>query len=217
MIAAAQSPVNSPTTYHKFMSPLPQFALTLLGILFCAGDVAALSFLLTWQERAASPAARRQRLVRGVLPATTARPATACLHAAHVAVGPALTRPLTLAVLRNDWKRLLPPWPVVPPRLWLTGAGTGLVALSPVFSQEIWTHPRPAQEWSWVALALLLLAGGAQSIAVLLRWPAAYTGPAWMRVVVRTAALGSGIGITILMLLLIAASSTMALAMLLIH
>jgi len=52
------------------MTLLPQFALTLVGLLFCAGDVAALGFLLTWQERAASPAARRQRWLRGVLPAT---------------------------------------------------------------------------------------------------------------------------------------------------
>jgi hypothetical protein len=47
---------------------LPQFAFTFLGLLFCAGDVAALGFLLTWQERAPSPALRRLRLLRGVLP-----------------------------------------------------------------------------------------------------------------------------------------------------
>ena len=51
------------------MTFLPQIALTLLGILFCAGDLAALGFVLTWQERAPSPATRRQRLLRGVLPA----------------------------------------------------------------------------------------------------------------------------------------------------
>ena len=52
------------------MTSFPQFALTFLGLLFCVGDVAMLGFLLTWQERAPSPAMRRQRLVRGVLPAT---------------------------------------------------------------------------------------------------------------------------------------------------
>ena len=52
------------------MISFPQLALTLLGLLFCAGDVAALGFLLSWQERAASPDARWRRLVRGVLPAT---------------------------------------------------------------------------------------------------------------------------------------------------
>jgi hypothetical protein len=51
------------------MTFLPQIVLTLLGILFCAGDLAALGFVLTWQERAPSPATRRQRLLRGVLPA----------------------------------------------------------------------------------------------------------------------------------------------------
>ena len=51
------------------MAAFPQFALTLLGLLFCATDVVLLGLLLTWQERAASSALRRQRLLRGVLPA----------------------------------------------------------------------------------------------------------------------------------------------------
>ena len=52
------------------MASISQFALTLLGVLFCVGDVVALGVLLTWQERAATPSDRWQRLVRGVLPAT---------------------------------------------------------------------------------------------------------------------------------------------------
>ena len=52
------------------MISVSQLALTLLGLLFCAGDVAALGLLLAWRERAASPDARWRRLVRGVLPAT---------------------------------------------------------------------------------------------------------------------------------------------------
>ncbi|WP_210520523.1 hypothetical protein [Hymenobacter terricola] len=52
------------------MTSLPPFFLTFLGVLFCFGDVAALGFLLTWQERAATPSLRWRRLVRGVLPAT---------------------------------------------------------------------------------------------------------------------------------------------------
>ncbi len=47
---------------------LSQLLLTFLGLLFCAGDVAILGVLLTWQERAPSPDARRHRLVRTVLP-----------------------------------------------------------------------------------------------------------------------------------------------------
>jgi hypothetical protein len=50
------------------MNNLPQFALTLLGFLFCVGDVAMLGYLLTWQERAASPGGRLRRLWRGVVP-----------------------------------------------------------------------------------------------------------------------------------------------------
>ena len=52
------------------MTSLSQFAFTLLGVLFCLGDVAMLGVLLTWQERAATPADRWRRLVRGVLPGT---------------------------------------------------------------------------------------------------------------------------------------------------
>ena len=52
------------------MASLPQFFLTFLGLLFCVSDVVALSFLLTWQERAASPDARHKRWLHRVLPAT---------------------------------------------------------------------------------------------------------------------------------------------------
>lgn len=52
------------------MNFFPAFALILVGVLFCAGDVAALGYSLSWQERAASPDTRWRRLVRGVLPAT---------------------------------------------------------------------------------------------------------------------------------------------------
>ena len=52
------------------MNALPQLVLTFLGLLFCVGDIAALGFLLTWQEWAATLALRRRRWVRGVLPAT---------------------------------------------------------------------------------------------------------------------------------------------------
>jgi hypothetical protein len=52
------------------MTSLPPVVFVLLGVLFCASDVAVLGLLLTWQERAPSPDLRRQRLLRGVLPAT---------------------------------------------------------------------------------------------------------------------------------------------------
>ena len=47
-----------------------QMAITLPGLLFCAGDVLALGFLLACQERALSPATRLRRRLRAVLPAT---------------------------------------------------------------------------------------------------------------------------------------------------
>ena len=50
---------------------LLQLSLTLVALLICAGAVAALAVLLTWQERAADPDSRRQRLLRAVLPATS--------------------------------------------------------------------------------------------------------------------------------------------------
>ncbi|MBF9238333.1 hypothetical protein I2I05_13085 [Hymenobacter sp. BT683] len=51
------------------MTGLPQLFLTFLGLLFCAGDVAILGVLLTWQERAPTPSSRRHRFLRFVLPA----------------------------------------------------------------------------------------------------------------------------------------------------
>ena len=62
----------------------PQFALTLLGVLFCAGDVTALALLLTWQERAPSPHVRRLRLLRGVLPGTVLLLALLLLALVHL-------------------------------------------------------------------------------------------------------------------------------------
>ena len=101
------------------------------------------------------------------------------------------------------WQRVLPPWPVVPARLWLTGAGAGLALLSLIFRQEIWpSHPQ-AQLWSWATLILLVQAGGIQAIGVLWRWPAAYAGPGWMRLLVHGVAWAAGIGIAILLLLLL--------------
>ncbi|UOQ65391.1 hypothetical protein [Hymenobacter volaticus] len=50
---------------------LIQFSLTIVGLLVCIGDVAALATLLTWQERAADPISRRQRLLTAVLPVSS--------------------------------------------------------------------------------------------------------------------------------------------------
>ena len=101
------------------------------------------------------------------------------------------------------WQRVLPPWPVVPARLWLTGAGCGLAMLSLIFRQELWpSHPQMELR-SWVAMLLLVQAGGVQAMAVLCRWSRAYVGPGWMRLTVRVVAWAVGIGIAILLLILL--------------
>ena len=106
---------------------------------------------------------------------------------------------------RNYWQHVLPPWPVIPPRLWLTGAGVGLAILSLVFGQEIWpAHPQ-AERWALATLILLMQMVGIQAIVVLCRWPSTYAGPGWMRLAMRSvAAVGSiGIGIILVFLLLL--------------
>ncbi|MCA8831414.1 hypothetical protein [Hymenobacter pini] len=47
---------------------LLQLGFSLLGLLWCAGSIALLAALLTWRERAATFAARTQRLLVVVLP-----------------------------------------------------------------------------------------------------------------------------------------------------
>ena len=50
---------------------LLQFSLTVVSLLICVGDVTALAMMLTWQERAATPDVRRQRLLTGVVPGSS--------------------------------------------------------------------------------------------------------------------------------------------------
>lgn len=103
---------------------------------------------------------------------------------------------------RNYWQRALPPWPVVPARLWLTGAGTALVVFSPVFNEEIWLSHPLAVPWGLALLGLLVLAGGVQAIGVLWRWPQNYAGLGWLKAALRGAAAAASIGIAILLLML---------------
>ena len=105
-------------------------------------------------------------------------------------------------MLQHHVRHLLPRWPEVPPRLWLTAGGVGLAGLSLWFEQEIWQNPGRAEFWTWVTLTLLLLAGGLQTIGVLLRWPATYSGPRWMRFAICCVSLALGLGVGLLTLLL---------------
>ena len=114
---------------------------------------------------------------------------------------------------RNYWQRVLPPWPVVPARLWLTGAGAGLAVLNLIFERELWPGHPQAGRWGWATLALLLLAGGGQALVVLWRWPAAYAGPRWVRLVLRGLVWPACLGIAILLLgLLLGLSYLLAVA-----
>lgn len=49
-----------------------QFAISLGMVLLCAGGVVVLALVLAWQERAAAPDVRRQRLLWLVLPVASA-------------------------------------------------------------------------------------------------------------------------------------------------
>jgi hypothetical protein len=76
-----------------------------------------------------------------------------------------------------------------------------VVLLNLVFAKEIWTHARPAELWSWALLIALLLGGGCQAVWVLLRWPEDYTGPLWIKLLIKAGAWFVGIGISILLFL----------------
>ncbi len=94
---------------------------------------------------------------------------------------------------------MLPPWPVVPPRLWATLAGCGLAVLSLVFEREIWWQHPQARSWGWALLCGLLLAAGAQTIPVLWQWPDTYQGPALLRPLFRLATIIGSIAIAVLL------------------
>ncbi|MGY3088950.1 hypothetical protein ACVWYF_001990 [Hymenobacter sp. UYAg731] len=83
-----------------------------------------------------------------------------------------------MSLYNRNW---LPPWPVVPSRLWLTAAATVMVGLSIVFRMEIWPHHPKAHLGSWIVLGLLMQAGGIQVIRMLRVWLREYRGPIWVR------------------------------------
>ena len=102
--------------------------------------------------------------------------------------------------MAEHWKQVVAPWPVLPPQLWLTGAATALTLLSLVFNREIWMLHPYAVEVNVAALVVLLLLGGTQILVVLWKWPRVCTGPRWVRLLVRLAAVGLRTGIALFML-----------------
>ncbi|WP_216680164.1 hypothetical protein [Hymenobacter siberiensis] len=83
-----------------------------------------------------------------------------------------------MAANKRSW---LPPWPVVPPRLWLTAAAIVVAGLSIFFENEIMPNHHKAQLWSWVVLGALVQVGGVQLLRVLRAWLRAYHGPGVVR------------------------------------
>ena len=97
---------------------------------------------------------------------------------------------------RTYWKSLLPAWPVVPPRLWLTAGVAGLACLSLGFEQELWSRHPAAWRGSVAVLVVSFLAGMFQVDGLLWRWADAYPGPRWIRFLLRLAlALPRALGI----------------------
>jgi hypothetical protein len=92
------------------------------------------------------------------------------------------------------------PWPVVPPRLLGTAAASAVAVASLVFNQEIWPHHPQAVQWTLLALVVLVQAGGLQVMLVLWAWPAAVTGPGWLRLLLRAVVLAAIAGIALVQL-----------------
>ena len=94
--------------------------------------------------------------------------------------------------------RWLPPWPVVPPRLWATAAAVALAVFSLVFSRELWSNPGAAGFVSGAVLLVALLVAGPQVAQVLWRWPTAYAGPWWLGVLFEVGARATAVGLLML-------------------
>ncbi|MGI4884365.1 MAG: hypothetical protein ACRYFR_05335 [Janthinobacterium lividum] len=94
--------------------------------------------------------------------------------------------------------RWLPPWPVVPSRLWATAAVAALAVLSLALRRELWPHTPRAEAVSKAVLLGALVAAGPQVARVLWRWPAAYAGPRWLSMLFAMGARAAAIGLLML-------------------
>ena len=102
---------------------------------------------------------------------------------------------------------MLPAWPVVPPRLWLTAGAAGLACCSLAFEQELWPRHPGAWGWSVAVLVASVLVGMFQVDHLLWRWAGAYPGPRWIRFLLKLGlALLKALGIAVLSMLLLCAA-----------
>lgn len=106
--------------------------------------------------------------------------------------------------MKRYLRSLLPAWPVVPTRLWLTLAGAGLTGLSLCFKAELWPSTPRAAEWSGVVLAILVLVGWCQGLQVAWNMTRSYAGPWPIRFFLQLAVAGIfGVSAVLLPILLL--------------
>jgi len=92
---------------------------------------------------------------------------------------------------------LLPGWPPVSPRLWLT-AGLGALAVANLLLlEEIWPNTPGAGPILLLVMLGTILAGCCQLVVVLQAWSKDYAGPGWARLLFRMAVLPAMAGCVI--------------------
>lgn len=87
--------------------------------------------------------------------------------------------------MHSNLTRLLPGWPVVPPRLWLTAGLWALAVVNLIFLEEVWPHTPSAKDFLFLVLLGTVLAGCCQLVMVLHAWLVDYMGPWWAKVLLR--------------------------------
>ncbi|OGX85933.1 hypothetical protein BEN47_13855 [Hymenobacter lapidarius] len=100
--------------------------------------------------------------------------------------------------MRNALTRLLPEWPRVPPRLWLTAGFGALAAANLVLLAEIWPNTPSAGPVLLLATLGAVLAGCCQLVVVLQAWSTGYDGPGWARLLLRMAVVPAMAGCVII-------------------
>ncbi len=81
--------------------------------------------------------------------------------------------------MNNYLMLLLPGWPRVPPRLWLTAGLGALAAMNLLFIREIWPHTPSANLVFRLFGLFAMLAGCCQLVFLLQAWTKSYAGPWW--------------------------------------